>query len=165
LYPEAVKEWGSVINRFDSLEKESEGEGLDAPDVPADQVEESLAAWLDEIELEDGEHGAHRHSDRCGHGKVDIENVTLYQCSWCTNPSAALKRCTGCGKARFVIYLRGRGVCYNLCCWETDIAMLHVKSCIGLTIKNSATLTLLIDGTVGIANVVQYVTSFDDEKL
>jgi hypothetical protein len=110
LYPEAVKEWGSVIARFDSLEKESLGECLGAPDVPADKVEDSLAAWLDEMELEDGEHGGHRHSDKCGHGKVDIDNVLLYQCSWCSNPSAALKRCTGCGKARFVIYLRGRGL-------------------------------------------------------
>jgi hypothetical protein len=151
LYSEAVKEWGSVIARFDSL---FAGKGPGALNVNVDKVEDSLAAWLDEIELEDGEHGAHRHSDRRGYGKFEIENVTLYRCSWCSNPNAALKRCTGCRKARFVIYLRFRGVCYNLCCWETDIAMLHVKNCIGLTIQNSATHTLLIDGTVCIVNVV-----------
>ena len=28
------------------------------------------------------------------------ENTQLYRCSWCTNPSAILRKCSGCGKAR-----------------------------------------------------------------
>ncbi|KAM5542894.1 hypothetical protein V8D89_003278 [Ganoderma adspersum] len=29
------------------------------------------------------------------------ENTQLYRCSWCTNPSAILRKCSGCNKARY----------------------------------------------------------------
>ncbi|KAI1784357.1 hypothetical protein LXA43DRAFT_1042935 [Ganoderma leucocontextum] len=29
------------------------------------------------------------------------ENTQLYRCSWCTNPSAILRKCSGCGKTRY----------------------------------------------------------------
>ena len=30
------------------------------------------------------------------------ENTQLYRCSWCTNLSAILRKCSGCGKTRCV---------------------------------------------------------------
>jgi hypothetical protein len=34
------------------------------------------------------------------HPKVNPNVVELYRCTWCKNPSAALKKCSGCAKAR-----------------------------------------------------------------
>ena len=34
------------------------------------------------------------------HPRVNPNTVELYRCTWCKNPSAALRKCSGCGKTR-----------------------------------------------------------------
>ncbi|KAJ2912907.1 hypothetical protein MD484_g7504, partial [Candolleomyces efflorescens] len=66
----------------------------------ADQkVKDDLAAWLDNMHLEEGEKEpdvAHVHP------RISSNQVDLYRCSHCGNPSAALRKCSGCEKARYV---------------------------------------------------------------
>lgn len=58
----------------------------------------TLAAWLDDMQLEDGEEGLETH---CLHPKINLNSVELFRCTSCRNPSAALKKCSGRGKARY----------------------------------------------------------------
>ena len=75
------------------------------PSVDRSRLEDGLAAWLEDMRLEDGtlEEGM-----RCEASeevrKVLFENVELYRCSWCGNPSAGLRRCGGCSKTRYVLF-------------------------------------------------------------
>ncbi|EIW55597.1 uncharacterized protein TRAVEDRAFT_73443 [Trametes versicolor FP-101664 SS1] len=98
LYPKAVKEWGAFVVRFDELDS-----GLDKQKpLSSTQADDDLAAWLDNLKLDDGtdEHG-HAHPHACSHPKISMNNVALYRCSWCGNPSAVLRKCGGCGKTRY----------------------------------------------------------------
>ncbi|KAF4563765.1 hypothetical protein EYR40_003098 [Pleurotus pulmonarius] len=92
LYADAVNEWGEVISRFD--------EGATDRPIVSETVEDDLAAWLD------GAHEDHEGDDDaphafCGHPNVNTNHVRLYRCSWCGAPSAALRKCGGCTKARY----------------------------------------------------------------
>ncbi|KAG1841897.1 hypothetical protein C8R48DRAFT_751149 [Suillus tomentosus] len=35
------------------------------------------------------------------HTHESVRTLVLYRCSWCSNPSAALRMCSGCEKARY----------------------------------------------------------------
>ena len=106
LYPDGVKEWGDVISRFDSLD-ENGGCTTKTPGESAGNAEDHLAAWLEEMDLEEGGHESH--ANRCpSHPKIVADQVTLYRCSWCGNPSAALRKCSGCAKTRWAfLVIRG----------------------------------------------------------
>ncbi|TDL19576.1 hypothetical protein BD410DRAFT_751998 [Rickenella mellea] len=86
----AAKEWDEIVARC----------AITAPRqaLPTDQAEDHLAAWLDEMHLDD-------HTDdgpECTtHPKINTNKVELYKCSWCSNPSAILKKCSLCGRARY----------------------------------------------------------------
>lgn len=91
--PAAAKEWDEHVARFSARTSVS--------DIATDKAETDLAAWLDTMHLEDGE------AVRLVHGNenkprptVNPSRVALYRCSWCKNPSAALKKCSGCEMAR-----------------------------------------------------------------
>ncbi|KAI0371333.1 hypothetical protein BV20DRAFT_1035333 [Pilatotrama ljubarskyi] len=98
LYPKAVKEWGAFIKRFDELDSRLDKQRP----LSSDEAEDELAAWLDNLKLEDGsELHANIHPHACSHPKISMNNVALYRCSWCGNPSAVLRKCGGCGKTRY----------------------------------------------------------------
>ncbi|THH05479.1 hypothetical protein EW146_g9890 [Bondarzewia mesenterica] len=89
---QAWKEWSSIVPQF-------------AHHVPrelsAAHAEDDLATWLDKIDIEDPDIlGGHQHDEdgHFTHPKVNLNTVELYRCSWCRNPSAVLRKCTGCEK-------------------------------------------------------------------
>ncbi|KAJ7253706.1 hypothetical protein B0H12DRAFT_1116271 [Mycena haematopus] len=86
LFPDAAEEWGEFYARI------SPG---DQPDLTAEKVEDDLAAWLGDLHLE-GERDDHSQLAAFSNSSVE-----LFQCSWCRNPSAILRKCAGCSKARY----------------------------------------------------------------
>lgn len=80
-YPTAIKDFSEVISRISS--------GSGEPISPEKQ-EDDLAAWLEDMHMEGGEEEPKMH---CAHPKVNTNNVELYRCSWCRNPSAILSKC------------------------------------------------------------------------
>ncbi|KAI8986642.1 hypothetical protein BD414DRAFT_38810 [Trametes punicea] len=96
LYPEAVKEWGAFIKRIDELDFRIEKQ----KPLSYTQADDDLAAWIENMKLEDGSE-EHLHPHPRSHPKISLNNVMLYRCSWCTNPSAVLRKCGGCGKTRY----------------------------------------------------------------
>ncbi|KAH9941110.1 uncharacterized protein BXZ73DRAFT_42148 [Epithele typhae] len=97
LYSKASEEWGPFVQHFDEMNA-SGGEALKP--LSSSQADDDLAAWLENMQLDDDdddEHGRHP----CTHPKISTSNVALYRCSWCSNPSAVLKKCGGCGKTRY----------------------------------------------------------------
>ena len=99
LYPKAVTEWGAFIKHFDELDARSDKQ----QPLSSTQADDYLAAWLDKMKLEDGSE-EHTHPHSCSHPKISTNNVALYRCSWCGNPSAVLRKCGGCGRTRYVLY-------------------------------------------------------------
>ena len=97
LYPKAVEEWGAWVKHFDELETR----GDQSQPISSTQADDDLAAWLENVKLDD-EADDHAHARRCTHPKISTNNVALYRCSWCGNPSAVLRKCGGCGRTRFV---------------------------------------------------------------
>lgn len=87
VYPKAVKEWGDVIVQRD---KDAKTDVLAV--VPqAENIRDDLSAWLEKSEDPP--------PTDCGKSKsrplVYCEH-RLYKCAWCKNPSAALRKCSGC---------------------------------------------------------------------
>ncbi|KAF8217753.1 hypothetical protein K438DRAFT_1656655 [Mycena galopus ATCC 62051] len=68
----------------------------DSPDLRTEKVEDDLAAWLGDLHLED-EHNEHSKPTPT----FNSSHLELYRCSWCGNPSAVLRKCAGCSKARY----------------------------------------------------------------
>ena len=93
-YVPAAKEWSFLIERKDAMHGDGE------PTPPLEQNEKDLADWLAETKLEDGEEGGEAKAKCRHHPKVHSNNVALYACSWCGNPSAVLRKCAGCGNTR-----------------------------------------------------------------
>ncbi|KAI0674593.1 hypothetical protein C8Q78DRAFT_1076212 [Trametes maxima] len=96
LYPKGIKEWGAFVKHFDELDSHPDTQ----KPLSSTQADDDLAAWLDNMKLEDGSHD-HAHPHACSHPKISMNNVALYRCSWCGNPSAVLRKCGGCGETRY----------------------------------------------------------------
>ncbi|KAF9480919.1 hypothetical protein BDN70DRAFT_912470 [Pholiota conissans] len=103
----AVKYYASGVREFSRVFAEMDRIKLSGHDeaelkINPEKIEDDLATWLEGMRLDDG---TLEPSTRCGNysdrPKVMFENVTLYRCSWCGNPSAALKKCGGCEKTRY----------------------------------------------------------------
>ncbi|KAG2137433.1 uncharacterized protein EDB93DRAFT_766241 [Suillus bovinus] len=92
-YPIAVQEWKDLVARFDEVM-------TDERPISLEKAEDDLAAWLDDLHLDHGKEDEH-YPQRCSHPRVSPNTVALYRCSWCSNPSAALRKCSGCEKARY----------------------------------------------------------------
>ncbi|KAG7097635.1 hypothetical protein E1B28_004967 [Marasmius oreades] len=84
----ALEEWGDVV---DNMAGSGEPRMVDS-----DKVEDDLSAWLDDLRLDNGEQEPRR-----AHPKINANHVLLYHCSWCGNPSAVLRKCSGCGLTRY----------------------------------------------------------------
>ncbi|KAF8180415.1 hypothetical protein BJ912DRAFT_632089 [Pholiota molesta] len=98
-YATGVREFSRVFGELDKYKlKGQEGEIKPNPE----KLEDDLATWLEGMRLEDG---TLEETFSCGGSssrpKVVFDNLTLYRCSWCGNPSAALKKCSGCEKTRY----------------------------------------------------------------
>ncbi|KAJ7033142.1 hypothetical protein C8F04DRAFT_1105251 [Mycena alexandri] len=87
LFPEAAEEWDEFMTATFRM---------DQPVPSAEKAEDDLAAWLGDMDLEDGQRAEHFQPARFNNGEV-----ALYRCSWCGNPSAALRKCAGCSKTRY----------------------------------------------------------------
>ncbi|KAH6905836.1 hypothetical protein BKA70DRAFT_1107218 [Coprinopsis sp. MPI-PUGE-AT-0042] len=112
LFKESMEKYGELFKR------QAEERELPAVAPPSDKntIEDDLAAWLDNLQLEEGEasddenHGGHdhchrrdmnRHIHEIAYTKDPADRAALYRCSYCGNPSAGLKKCSGCEKARY----------------------------------------------------------------
>jgi len=95
LYASAVKEWGHFITRFDGLHSTTAHQK-----ASMENAEDHLATWLENLEVDDTDH-QHGHRCRDNRRTVNRSTVELYRCSWCKNPSAVLKKCSGCQKTRY----------------------------------------------------------------
>lgn len=105
LYTPGAKEWGTLVQRFDRLDR-CENSG-DSSRASSSLVDDDLSEWLGNVSLDDDEHADHDHHACGSHGKRsdaavggETSSYELYRCSWCGNPSAILRRCGGCGKTR-----------------------------------------------------------------
>ncbi|KDR72533.1 hypothetical protein GALMADRAFT_101649 [Galerina marginata CBS 339.88] len=98
-YPLGVKEFSKVFENFDKAEPESATTVVDRK-----KADDDLAEWLEDIRLEDGTMQVLQRCDgyhRPGSSVNEEEFVTMYRCSWCRNPSAVLRKCSGCGQMRY----------------------------------------------------------------
>ncbi|KAI0765241.1 hypothetical protein C8Q74DRAFT_1205823 [Fomes fomentarius] len=102
-YVKAVQDFGAFIRHFDDLDSRA-----DHKPISSTRADDDLAAWLDDLKVENGEDDLQPHAHKCTHPKISTNSVELYRCSWCGNPSAVLKRCGGCGKTRYVRFAVGR---------------------------------------------------------
>ena len=108
--------------------------GLSPPVPTKDKVADDLAAWLDDVNLENEEHD---HGHCVSPTRVFESNVELYRCSWCSNPSAVLRKCSGCNKTRWervICRLRYAYLAYHLL---SDIAMEIVRNNTGPSIRRA----------------------------
>ena len=110
LYKESTEKYASVFDRAAG--------GKSLPEVEAEKGKDDLAAWLEDLHLDceqdsEGVH-IHKHGEAQAkdelkeekmkhHPKVSANMVELYRCSHCGNPSAVLRKCSGCEKARYVL--------------------------------------------------------------
>lgn len=93
----AVKEWEEVISNFPF-----DGSRVGVEKAASQRAEEDLAAWFQNVDLDDGEYCKHNFIHDRGQAlpKCQLSDIALYRCSWCKNPSAVLKKCGGCEAAR-----------------------------------------------------------------
>ncbi|KIJ63203.1 hypothetical protein HYDPIDRAFT_176220 [Hydnomerulius pinastri MD-312] len=87
-----AQKWSSIVSRFDSAVAEEDHV------ISPGRAEDQLVAWLEDIRLENGDQ---ERPERCSHARITTNTVELYRCSWCGNPSAVLRKCSGCEKARY----------------------------------------------------------------
>ncbi|KDQ20231.1 hypothetical protein BOTBODRAFT_170229 [Botryobasidium botryosum FD-172 SS1] len=85
----AWEEWGDVITHFSNDEEV----------VSPKKAEDDLANWLEKLDV--GDDGHDHHQPHKTHPKINVNDVELYRCSWCKNPSAVLRKCSGCEKTRY----------------------------------------------------------------
>ena len=100
LLPEALKEWAGLVDRTDVayLAREAPKGMLESATSDALKYDQ-LKRWIHEFEEEQKEI-----EGNTANGKKTAEllpgSVALMACSWCRLPSAALKKCGGCGEER-----------------------------------------------------------------
>ncbi|KAH8828003.1 hypothetical protein DL96DRAFT_1464036 [Flagelloscypha sp. PMI_526] len=94
LYERAEQKFGRII---EILVREE-----DIPyKKPSDEAANDIASWLSRVEIE-GTKGVLEGQWRGGATRSKVEPRTgMYRCSYCSNPSAALKKCSGCSQTRY----------------------------------------------------------------
>ncbi|KAK7047903.1 hypothetical protein VNI00_006231 [Paramarasmius palmivorus] len=65
-YQSAIAEWGDIIENYQGFQEETV--------EPNAKTDDDLAAWLDDMKLDDGEK-----EPTCSHPKVNVNHVALYQ--------------------------------------------------------------------------------------
>ena len=95
-YAAAVKKWDAVVARLDT-------QGMDEYVLSCDKAEDRLAVWLRDVQDENGDdvHNGDDKPEKSTRLRRSKDSPgKLHQCSWCGNPSAVLRKCGGCEKAR-----------------------------------------------------------------
>ncbi|KAF9063495.1 hypothetical protein BDP27DRAFT_1335047 [Rhodocollybia butyracea] len=90
LYDEAVKDLGEGVKLMD----ERLDEQVPPPDFPK-KASDELAAWLSDMSLG---------SFNCSDGpkpQINVKDIWFKRCSYCRNPSAVLRKCSGCQLTRY----------------------------------------------------------------
>lgn len=104
-YRSAVEDWASVITRAESMRSTA----CQCGQGPEESMD-GLAEWLDGVHIESREGEARTAHGPAGHAcgmpgherpKMQMGDFELYRCSYCRNPSAVLRKCTGCATARY----------------------------------------------------------------
>ncbi|KXN92527.1 hypothetical protein AN958_05382 [Leucoagaricus sp. SymC.cos] len=105
-----LKYYKESIARFSSL---SEKAGVECSDnfvnPTSEESEDKMATWLAKLDLEDEKLDSkemYRVGEESKSGglklvSVDGDSLSLYRCGWCGNPSASLRKCSGCTKIRY----------------------------------------------------------------
>ncbi|TFK71924.1 hypothetical protein BDN72DRAFT_837130 [Pluteus cervinus] len=90
-FAEAIKEFGDIIAQKTAPKQAPEP-------INAEKAGDDLAAWLENLRTDDGSEEPEMHFV---HPNITMNHVGLYRCSWCSNPSAVLRKCSGCAKTRY----------------------------------------------------------------
>ena len=98
-YRPGLNEWGSVVEGLNEvIESSAEYEHHKPAPTTKEDKEDELAAWLNDLDLDEEEGGdVHEHAK----SRVNAKRVELYRCTHCGNPSAVLRKCK-CNKVRLV---------------------------------------------------------------
>ncbi|TDL20730.1 hypothetical protein BD410DRAFT_871424 [Rickenella mellea] len=89
---EATAEWGEFLKDLDNIETCRHDGEVDS------HSEDDLESYEDlHFHL-----GCLGERETGGSVQIKLNDSTLYRCSWCRNPSAVLKKCSGCESARCV---------------------------------------------------------------
>jgi len=94
-YRAAAEKWGHIVARLDSTSIDHEHV------VQRDKEEDQLAAWLHDFRHQNGDDIDDDLPEKSSHPKWSTNPAELHKCSWCGNPSAVLRKCGGCEKARY----------------------------------------------------------------
>lgn len=89
-YTNAWREWGDFITHMDGLHSTAAAEKRST-----ENAEDNLARWLEGLDIEGGSD-----DPMCAHPHLNSSSLALYHCAHCRNPSAALRKCAGCGKTK-----------------------------------------------------------------
>ncbi|KAI0340351.1 hypothetical protein BDW22DRAFT_414867 [Trametopsis cervina] len=94
-YKASYTEWQPLIERLDTMYASGDTQLRSTA-----RAGDNLEAWLEGLSVDDGEHdGPHA---RCYHPKLGgSTSLELYRCAYCGNPSAALRKCSGCAKTKY----------------------------------------------------------------
>ncbi|KLO05730.1 hypothetical protein SCHPADRAFT_714765 [Schizopora paradoxa] len=94
--PAATKEWGDRVIAFAELNDfKSRNE---TREIKPEKSEDVLTAWLENVHMDGDTTGLRT---RMTHSRLHLNNVPLYQCSWCESTSAVLRKCSRCEKTRY----------------------------------------------------------------
>lgn len=97
-YGPGLKEWGSIVERLNEvIEGSADYEDHKPAPMTKGDRERELAAWLNNLDL--GEEDEEEDNHACANLKANPKRVELYRCTYCGNPSAALRKCK-CNKVR-----------------------------------------------------------------
>lgn len=95
-YRKGTKEWASLLTLLEKwYPKDSHHSGSK---VAEEAVEDSLWQWVNKFE--DGNAALETHIEPPQPRMVLIAR-SMMTCSWCARPSAALKKCAGCGQEKY----------------------------------------------------------------
>ena len=89
----ASSEWEGVVQRLDGIGHKTQ----DAQQRSETKAEDNLVAWLSGLQIESAEDDRYALDEN---PTARPSTVLLHRCSYCHNPSAALRRCGGCGETR-----------------------------------------------------------------
>lgn len=109
LLPEGLQEWGQLLQDLDAQFLKKTASGIPAScsiEMPLPDDYKNPDSWPEKLEA-DKDNGTSRDEGESEDAipKDDGPSLLLSKlsrCSWCGRPSAALRKCGGCSKERYV---------------------------------------------------------------
>ncbi|KLO16152.1 hypothetical protein SCHPADRAFT_870193 [Schizopora paradoxa] len=95
----ASKEWGDRVTAIAELHDYKSRKEPRA--IEPQKSEDVLTAWLENVHIDGDDSTNAGPRTRMTHSRLHLNNVPLYQCSWCEATSAVLRKCSRCEKARY----------------------------------------------------------------